>query len=231
MKIFMVICACLLALSGCGGSGSDAGAPVSESAIDKDTSYALGMNLGASIAGDMANNGLEPDIAEFLQGFKDSLENGKTRFTAEEAETKIRETFMARMEKENGERRQAEIDFLAENSKKEGITITGSGLQYEVISEGGGVKPAASDTVRVNYEGTLSDGTVFDSSYSRGEPVEFPLDQVIPGWTEGIQLMSEGSNYRFYIPSDLGYGPQGIPPAIPPYSPLIFEVELISILK
>jgi FKBP-type peptidyl-prolyl cis-trans isomerase len=229
--IFAALGACFLALAGCGGDSGDAGAPVSENGIDKDTSYALGMNLGASIAGDMKNNELEPDIAEFLQGFKDSFENGKTRFTAEEAETKIRETFIARMERENGERRQAEIDFLAENSKKEGIVITGSGLQYEVISEGRGAKPAAADMVRVNYEGTLVDGTVFDSSYSRGEPVEFPLDQVIPGWTEGIQLMNEGSNYRFYIPSELAYGPQGAPPMIPPYSSLVFEVELISIIN
>ncbi|MDR1565669.1 MAG: FKBP-type peptidyl-prolyl cis-trans isomerase [Treponema sp.] len=231
MKIFMVICVGLLALAGCGGKSKDAEAPVSENGLDKDTSYALGMNIGASIVSDMKNNGLDADIAEFLQGFKDSLEGGKTRFTAEEAETKMRETFIARMEKENGERRQAEIDFLAENSKKEGIVITGSGLQYEVISEGVGAKPAAADTVRVNYEGTLVDGAVFDSSYTRGEPIEFSLDQVIPGWTEGIQLMSEGSSYRFYIPSELAYGEQGAPPMIPPYSSLIFNVELISIVK
>ncbi|MDR2133459.1 MAG: FKBP-type peptidyl-prolyl cis-trans isomerase, partial [Treponema sp.] len=194
-KIFTAMCACLLALSGCGENGKNAEAPVSGSGLDRDTSYALGMNLGASISGDMKNNGIEPDTAEFLRGFKEGIEGGKTRFTAEEAETKIRETFMARAEKENGERRQAEIDFLAENSKKEGIVITGSGLQYEVLSEGSGAKPAAADTVRVNYEGTLIDGAVFDSSYSRGEPIEFSLDQVIPGWTEGIQLMSEGSSY------------------------------------
>jgi FKBP-type peptidyl-prolyl cis-trans isomerase len=127
--------------------------------------------------------------------------------------------------------KQAENDFLAENSKKPGINVTGSGLQYEVIREGNGPKPAATDTVRVHYEGTLTDGTVFDSSYSRGEPIEFPLDGVIPGWTEGLQLMGEGAKYRLVIPSDLGYGPQGAGGQIPPYATLIFEVELLNIVQ
>jgi len=121
------------------------------------------------------------------------------------------------------------IEFLAENSKKPGIVITPSGLQYEVITEASGPKPDATDTVRVHYRGTLTDGTVFDSSYDRGNPIEFPLNGVIPGWTEGVQLMSVGSKYKFYIPQELGYGPGGAGP-IPPYSVLIFEVELLDIL-
>jgi len=119
------------------------------------------------------------------------------------------------------------IDFLVENGKKAGIITTSSGLQYEVINEGNGAKPAADDIVKVHYEGKLIDGTVFDSSYER-EPIEFPLNQVIPGWTEGVQLMSVGSKYRLFIPPELGYGAGGAGP-IPPNSVLIFEVELLDI--
>jgi FKBP-type peptidyl-prolyl cis-trans isomerase len=118
--------------------------------------------------------------------------------------------------------------FLNENSKKEGITVTSSGLQYEVINEGNGEKPADTSKVLAHYEGTLLDGTKFDSSYDRGEPSEFPLNQVISGWTEGLQLMSVGSKYKFYIPYNLGYGERGAR-TIPPYSTLIFTVELIEI--
>lgn len=186
--------------------------------------------MGVSIGSEWKANNIIPDADEFIKGFKDAFGSGKTRFSAEEAGMKIQQAFMARQEKEAEGIKQIETDFLAENSKKPGITITGSGLQYEVIGEGSGSRPAASDTVRVNYEGKLISGEVFDSSYERGEPVEFPLDMVIPGWTEGIQLMSVGSKYRFYIPSELAYGPQGGGP-IPPYSPLIFEVELLGITK
>jgi FKBP-type peptidyl-prolyl cis-trans isomerase len=134
------------------------------------------------------------------------------------------------MERTTGELKQKETGFLAENSKKAGVIITGSGLHYEVLSEGSGPKPAATDTVRVHYHGTFTDGSVFDRSRDRGDPAEFPLNGVIPGWTEGIQLMSVGSSYKFYIPSELGYGPEGAGP-IPPYSPLIFEVELLGIVQ
>jgi FKBP-type peptidyl-prolyl cis-trans isomerase len=228
VKKYLMALLCVLALLGCkenGKTGSDSSAS-SENTLDKDASYALGMNIGSN----MKTNSIVPDTDEFLQGFKEALAGGKTRFTGEEAEAKLEQAFTALMEKENEGSRQAEIDFLAENSKKEGIIITGSGLQYEVISEGSGAKPAASDTVRVNYEGTFTDGSVFDSSFVRGEPVEFPLNGVIPGWTEGIQLMSEGANYRFYIPSELAYGPQGNQ-RIPPYSPLIFNVELLAMVE
>jgi FKBP-type peptidyl-prolyl cis-trans isomerase len=126
--------------------------------------------------------------------------------------------------------RQDEITFLAENSRNPGIHVTPSGLQYEVQHEGSGEKPHFEDVVRVHYEGTLTNGMVFDSSYSRGEPAEFQLGMVIPGWTEGLQLMSIGSKYRFFIPSDLAYGHRGIEPQIPPYSTLIFDVELLEIL-
>jgi FKBP-type peptidyl-prolyl cis-trans isomerase len=218
----------LLVLFGCNqGSAAKAGGASSADSLDNDTSYALGMDVASSLK----QSSLNPDYDSFVQGLKDVLEEGNTRFTQEEAGMKIQEAFISIMEKQSEGLRQEEIDFLAENSKKEGITITASGLQYEVITEGTGAKPGPDDTVRVNYEGTLIDGTVFDSSYSRGEPTEFPLSGVIPGWTEGIQLMGEGASYRFYIPSELAYGDRGAGQVVPPYSPLIFEVELIAIVK
>jgi FKBP-type peptidyl-prolyl cis-trans isomerase FklB len=120
--------------------------------------------------------------------------------------------------------------FLAENAKKEGVKVTASGLQYEVLTEGTGKQPVPADTVRVHYTGKLLDGTVFDSSVERGEPAEFGLTQVIAGWTEGLQLMSEGSKYRLFIPAKLGYGDRGAGQAIPPAAALIFDVELIAVL-
>ena len=129
-----------------------------------------------------------------------------------------------KVHKEAGEK------FLAENAKKAGIVTLPSGLQYEVLNEGTGRKPKATDQVRCHYEGTLIDGTVFDSSYRRGEPAVFPLNGVIAGWTEGVQLMSEGAKYRFYIPFNLAYGANGAGASIPPYAALIFDVELIAVL-
>jgi hypothetical protein len=120
--------------------------------------------------------------------------------------------------------------FLADNAKKPGVTVTASGLQYEVLQKGTGASPKAADTVEVHYRGTLLDGTEFDSSYKRGETIEFPLNRVIPGWTEGVQLMQEGAKYRFAIPSNLAYGERGTPGGpIPPNATLIFEVELIAV--
>ena len=119
-------------------------------------------------------------------------------------------------------------EYLAENAKREGVTVTNSGLQYEVLQEGEGKSPSATDVVKCHYEGRLIDGTVFDSSYKRGEPSEFALNQVIKGWTEGLQLMKEGSKYRFYIPYYLAYGSRGVG-NIPPYAALIFDVELIEV--
>ena len=120
--------------------------------------------------------------------------------------------------------------FLAENAKKEGVKVTASGLQYEVLSEGTGKQPVPADTVRVHYTGKLLDGTVFDSSVERGEPAEFGLTQVIAGWTEGLQLMKTGSKFRFYIPADLAYGDHGAGNSIPPQAALIFDVELLAVL-
>ncbi|GHU66112.1 hypothetical protein FACS189447_06320 [Spirochaetia bacterium] len=202
--------------------------------IDKDTSYSIGMYIASQFT--------IPDASynynSFSDGFKAFTEAKETKFSMDDAIAKIQALFEqvnAREEAKNQELGSRSLDeglaFLAENGNKPGITTTSSGLQYEVITEGTGAAPAAQDTVRVHYEGTLLDGTVFDSSYARGEPIEFPLNGVIPGWTEGLQLMTEGSTYRLFIPSDLAYGPQGAGGLIPPNAALIFKVELLAVVK
>jgi FKBP-type peptidyl-prolyl cis-trans isomerase len=224
-NLFFAACLCVLVFGACKtGDTPDSGS--STTRFDGDTSYALGMDMGSSLK----ENGIIPDAGAFFKGFKDAL-RGKTRFTVDEAGEKIQQAIVAMRDKENEPLKKAEADFLAENKKKPGIIVTASGLQYEVIYEGSGEKPSESDTVKVNYEGVLADGTVFDSSYERGEPVEFPLMGVIPGWREGLQLMSVGSTYKLYIPSELAYGPAGAGQVIPPYSPLTFEVELLEIVE
>jgi len=224
---FLVICiaVCICALSGCKGKTGSGSSP--EETISNDASYALGMNVGASLKAD----NLFPNVEEFTKGMIDMLSDAEPRFPIEEAYQIFNEAFNAMAEKRDLETKQAETTFLAENSKKTGVNVTGSGLQYEVVTEGSGPKPTVTDVVRVHYEGSLVNGTVFDSSYARGEPIEFSLSAVIPGWAEGLQLMNTGSTYRLFIPSDLGYGPQGAGPQVPPYSTLIFEVELIDIVK
>jgi FKBP-type peptidyl-prolyl cis-trans isomerase len=216
---------------GCQGKTSDNSGAIT---FDKDTSYAIGMYL----ASQFAIPDVTYDYKQFQEGFKAFNEAEETRFSMDEAIGKIQAAFDMVSAREGaandaqGAAGKAEGDaFLAENKTKPGINTTASGLQYEVITAAAGAKPAASDTVRVHYEGTLLDGTVFDSSYSRGEPVEFPLGGVIPGWTEGLQLMSVGSTYRFFIPSDLAYGSQGAGGSIPPNAALIFKVELLAIVE
>ncbi|GHU72338.1 peptidyl-prolyl cis-trans isomerase [Spirochaetia bacterium] len=226
MKRTLFFVLTVLVLIGCKGGAKADDAVSGDSVLwDKDTSYAFGVEFGQSIK----TFSLKLDYASFTQGLKDVLEDNKLALTEEEAAEKVQTAYLAVMEKQTEGLRQKEIDFLAENAKKSNVQITGSGLQYEVISEGTGPRPQEFDTVQVHYEGTFLSGDVFDSSYSRDEPVEFPLNQVIPGWTEGLQLMSVGSNYRFYIPSNLGYGEQGAGQVIPPFSTLIFDVELLSI--
>ena len=148
---------------------------------------------------------------------------------AEEAHKLINEYLQQLQDKLAAASKEAAKKFLDENRGKEGVKETPSGLQYMVEKEGTGMRPSAADEVTVHYTGKLLDGTVFDSSVNRGEPTTFPLNRVIPGWTEGVQLMKEGAKYRFFIPSDLAYGAQGIPNAIPPHSTLIFDVELIKV--
>lgn len=195
-------------------------------------SYALGMDVGASLKRLEA----EIDLALFLRGVEDSFQGGKLLLSSERA-TEVRNEFFlkkraeqARKMKELGEKNRKEGEaFLAENKKKEGVITTGSGLQYMVLRKGDGPKPESTDRVRVDYRGTLLDGTEFDSSYSRGTPATFPLGGVIPGWSEAIQLMNVGSHYRLFIPSNLAYGERGSAPRIPPNATLIFEVELLAI--
>jgi FKBP-type peptidyl-prolyl cis-trans isomerase len=219
-----------MAFWGCKGGGF--GSSAKEENFDRDASYALGMSIGANLAQD----GIVPNMNEFLRGMKDNISGGKTRFDQNEAMEIIQSAYYAMMEKREADAAAKGVEelekgneFLVENSKKTGVITTSSGLQYEVITQTSGPKPSSSDFVQVHYEGRLIDGTVFDSSYQRGTPAEFPLNGVIAGWTEGVQLMSVGSKYKFYIPSELGYGSRGGGP-IPPNSVLMFEVELIYIL-
>jgi len=230
--IFMIITVVLLCtgFSGCKGKSSDP----ADGSFGKDPSYTLGMNIGSSLKYDS----IYPDWDQFLQGMKDVLYGNETRLTMEEASKIFNEALKANYEKveaekakKGEERKQAGIDFLEKNKQKPGIITTESGLQYEVITQGNGPKPTAQDTVKVNYKGTLIDGTEFDSSYSRGEPSEFALNMVIKGWTEGIQLMNVGSKYKFFIPENIAYGAQDRGQNLPSYSTLIFEVELLDIVK
>jgi len=177
---------------------------------------------------------LTVDFKQIRQGLINGMMNFKDQMTAEEAgkffnEAMERQTRM-RNEAAYGANKKAGEDFLAENAKREGVVTTESGLQYEVITPGKGAKPAESDQVKVHYHGTLVDGTVFDSSVQRGEPAQFGVNQVIRGWVEGLQLMPVGSKFKFYIPQDLAYGAQD-QGTIKPYSTLVFEVELLDIVK
>ena len=160
------------------------------------------------------------------------MRGDSTLMSNENAQTFFREYLTKAQELENEAKKAEGEKFLADNLLKEGVSSTESGLQYQVLTPGNGPKPSAGDMVKVHYTGTTIDGRVFDSSVERGEPVEFGLNQVIPGWSEGVQLMPVGSKYKFFIPFNLAYGEQGIPQAnIPPFAPLIFEVELIDIIK
>lgn len=198
-------------------------------------SYALGISIGQQLK----QMGLKDKlvVADFAASINDVLQGNPLQVEAAKAQEILTEFFTALDEQQKKaaeeagkDAREAGEKFLAENAKKAGVVVTASGLQYEVLAEGNGRSPKATDTVRCHYEGTLIDGTVFDSSYARNEPAAFGLNQVIPGWTEGVQLMKEGAKYRFYIPFNLGYGAQGAGGAIPPYAALIFDVELLKIL-
>ena len=198
-------------------------------------SYTIGMDLAKSL--ELAKDEIDPDV--LARAIKDSWA-GKDMLLNEEQAKEIRDAFAEKMQAQQitemlaKARRNAEEGekFLAENAKKEGVTTTASGLQYEVLTEGSGAKPAADAVVKVNYKGQLLDGTVFDDSSERSEPATIPLQQVVPGWAEGIRLMSPGSKYRFWIPAKLAYGEQGTPGGpIPPNATLQFEVELLEVVR
>lgn len=194
---------------------------------EADASYAMGMIVG----GDFKQEGLKLNYGAFARGLRDIMEGEPTNITMDEALDLFREAYNEAMQKRTAQNKEDERLFFEENGQREGVITTESGLQYEIITDADGPKPGPADTVLANYRGTLLDGTVFDNSYERGEPVEFPLNAVIPGWAEGIQLMNVGSAYRLYIPSDLAYGEQGIRDVIPPSSVLVFDVELLEILE
>ena len=196
-------------------------------------SYALGLGIGHQLL-QMNAEGL--NIDDFAQAIKDVMTGGELKMKEAEAQQMVQQ-FFAEQEAlqqtanaEKGKAAKAEGEqFLAENAKKEGVKTTASGLQYQVLRDGNGKQPKATDQVECHYEGTLIDGTKFDSSYDRGQTATFPLNQVIAGWTEGLQLMHEGAKYRFFIPYQLAYGERGAGASIPPYAALIFDVELVRV--
>lgn len=207
-----------------------AGAQELESQSER-VGYMIGMDIGNSIKDQQD----QVDLDTLLQGIRDVYEGNDTLLSTAEAQ-QIRQQYMQERRAQMQQERQAQAEtnleegeaFLAENANKEGVQVTDSDLQYKVIESGDGASPSAEDTVTVHYRGKLLNGTEFDSSYSRGQPASFALDQVIPGWTEGVQLMNVGSKYRFFVPPDLAYGEQGSR-GIPPNATLIFDVELLDV--
>jgi FKBP-type peptidyl-prolyl cis-trans isomerase len=199
--------------------------------LEDRASYSIGLNLGRSLK----TNDIKANADLLIKGLRDGLA-GQALLTDEEMQATM-QAFQEQVQKQQeakqkeiGEKNKMEGEaFLTKNKARQGVKTTASGLQYEVLSEGTGAAPKATDTVTVNYKGTLMDGTTFDSSYDRGQPATFVLNQVIPGWTEGVQLMKVGSKYKFYIPAALGYGERGAGGVIGPNAPLVFEVELLSI--
>lgn len=228
-KFLLPVLGLAVALTACGKGD--------KSELKTDTekfSYAIGMDIGRSLK----RLDTEIDVQALRQGAQDVLSDKETLLTQEQV-VEVMTSFSQKIQKEQEEKQKAaagtNLDaakkFMAENGKKEGVKTTQSGLQYQVITEGKGDKPKASDRVSVHYKGTLLDGTVFDSSIERGEPATFPLNAVIPGWTEGLQLMTPGSKYKLFIPPELGYGERGAGQKIGPNSALVFEVELLKVEK
>jgi len=223
-KLLLATVAVVFVLASCQAPAAKTDGKATKSEI----SYAVGVLLGTNIKG----AGLDFDFDALSNGMKDVVLKDKTTVTLEEANTIVQAAVVEAAKVKADANAVKEKAFLESNGKKTGVKTTASGLQYEVVKEGTGAKPLETDTVKVDYEGTLSDGTKFDSSIDRGEPAVFPLDGVIPGWTEGIQLMSVGSQYKFYIPSALAYGEEGTQDGkIPGNSTLVFTVTLISIEK
>jgi FKBP-type peptidyl-prolyl cis-trans isomerase len=188
-------------------------------------SYGLGMVIGERVLKQYS----EVDYALLIEGMKAQHQSQATLITIEDAGAALAVYAEQQLAAETEVNKMKGAAHLEENARKEGVIVTESGLQYSVITQGDGAKPTATDQVTVHYRGTLIDGTEFDSSYSRGEPATFGLNQVIPGWTEGVQLMNVGSKYKFVVPHELGYGERGAGGAIGPFETLIFEVELIEI--
>lgn len=226
-----VLSVSLLALTACGSKSASSNITDKSPELEQ-----VGYSLGYLMASGNKQDVPDLNVEAFEKGFRDGYSGDeKKRALTEEQMQKVLDSYQKKRQEEMVKEietkakanKEAGAKFLAENAKKEGVQTTASGLQYKVITQGAGTKPKATDTVTVHYEGKLLDGKVFDSSYERGAPVEFPLNQVIKGWTEGLQLMPKGSKYELYIPSELAYGEAGNP-AIEPNSVLIFTVELLS---
>lgn len=231
--IIAMACFGLFSVQACSQS-SEKGAPMELKTQKDKASYSIGVSIGKNLKDQKVE--IQTDI--LVKGLLDAYTGAKTQLTEKEMGdvlTQFQQEIMAKAQEEaakkGGENKSKGEKFLADNKNKPGVKTTPSGLQYTVISEGTGPKPTASSTVKVHYTGKLIDGTTFDSSVDRGEPIEFPLNGVIKGWTEGVQLMSKGSKYKFFIPSDLAYGDRGAGNAIGPNETLIFEVELLDIVK
>jgi FKBP-type peptidyl-prolyl cis-trans isomerase len=222
-KVFFVFCLTAIAVSlYAKGQIEDP----AKAAGKTDASYAFGMVLGR----DLKQLGMEFNYPAFTEGFRAAIEGGELRYSFDEALDKVRNVFTEAAIRQATENKEKEAQFLKENGEREGVGTTASGLQYEVLKGGEGKKPGPQALVQVNYEGKLTDGTVFDSTWERGESARIPLNRVIPGWSEGIQMMGVGDLYVFFIPSSLAYGEAGAGNLIPPNSLLIFRVELIEIL-
>ncbi len=191
-------------------------------------SYALGMTLGANLKGSGVS---KVNFEQVTKGLKDIIEGNNTELSQQEAQAVLNDYFTKLQAEQFGEVKEKGQEFLRKNAEREEVSVTESGLQYEIITKGDGAIPTATDTVKVHYHGTLIDGTVFDSSVQRNDPASFGVTQVIKGWVEALQMMPVGSKWKLYIPYNLAYGAQGAGQTIKPYSALIFEVELLDIIK
>ncbi len=230
MKYFVITALFALLVMGCNQSGVK---NVELKTFTDSVSYSIGTDIGKNFK----QQDIEINIDALAKGLADAFADGDLELTDVQSaqilnkfQQVMREKMQAKNDAEATENAKKGEEFLAENKKKDGVKVTASGLQYKVIKQGNGPKPKLTDKVKVNYRGTLIDGTEFDSSYKRGEPAQFPLNGVIKGWTEGLQLMPVGSKYEFYIPAELAYGARG-PQTIGPNQTLIFEVELLDIVK
>lgn len=220
-KVFIGATIVAIAVSSCKNGGKSA-------AKLENSTDSLSYALGVSIATNLSESGLtDVNYDMFLKGIQEMMDSTSSMDVAD-AETCIRTQMQKKSEMESEKNKEAGVKFLEENKSKAGVTTTASGLQYKVVTEGTGASPDANDRVTVHYHGTTIDGKVFDSSVDRGQPATFGLNQVIPGWTEGLQLMKKGGKYTFYIPQELAYGPRATGP-IEAYSTLIFDVELIEV--
>lgn len=240
MKKYVIVATTLAALVACKGeAGNEQPAAKQDAAValqteDQKASYAIGQRFGEGMGRDLK----ELDIKAFYQGFEDGFHGQDSKMTQEEMVAAMN-ALQARKMKEQQEAQTKALEenktagdqFLAENKAREGVVVTESGLQYEVITKGEGESPDENDKVKVHYHGTLPDGTVFDSSVERGEPITFPVNGVIKGWTEAMQLMKVGDKWKLFIPAELAYGERGAGPKIGPNQALVFEVELLGVEK